>query len=330
MLARAFQRYLGVDLSTVAGRALIEERYWSLRQQVPIIYVLGLVNLSAMEIAADRSLSLGFNLPTFILMCALLRLRSWFGEGSEAASHEMMVRRMSQTVFFAAAVCVAVCWRCLYLLGVGDTASHMAVILFGGLTAIGVAYGSDCAARCRPYSLDPHHWTDFVGRGLVSKEREFVGAAFGLVVVAGLTVQLLSAHSKHFTNVIRSRSNIAVDQKRAEHAHQEAMIAAPTDFLTGLPNRRAFVSALEDAIAARAGRFSLAILDLNRFKAVNDTFGHAIGDKLLEEVALRLGKAVGEQRDGCAPRGRRVRIAPRIAAIASRTHAGSARRFSSG
>ncbi len=294
MLARAFQRYLGVDLSTVAGRALIEERYWSLRQQVPIIYVLGLVNLSAMELAADRSLSLGFNLPTFILMCALLRLRSWFGEGSETASHELMVWRMTQTVLFAAAVCAAVCWRCLYLLGVGDTASHMAVILFGGLTAIGVAYGLTAlpAAGRIPLVL-------IIGPislvAAYSKEREFVGAAFGLVVVAGLTVQLLSAHSKHFTSVVRSRSNIALDQKRAERAHQEAMIAASTDFLTGLPNRRAFVSALEDAIAARAGRFSLAILDLNRFKAVNDTFGHAIGDKLLEEVALRLGKAVGSK-----------------------------------
>jgi hypothetical protein len=52
MLARAFQRYLGIDLSTTSGRALIEERYWSLRHQVPIVYTLGL-NLSAMELDAD-------------------------------------------------------------------------------------------------------------------------------------------------------------------------------------------------------------------------------------------------------------------------------------
>jgi diguanylate cyclase (GGDEF)-like protein len=292
MLARAFMRYLGVDLSTTSGRALIEERYWSLRQQVPIVYVLGLVNLSAMELAAGRSLSLGFNLPTLILMCALIRLRDWFGQGSEATNHELMVRRMGQTVVFAAAVCAAVCWRCLYLLGVGDTASHMAVILFGGLTAIGVAYGLTAlpAAGRVPLLL-------IIGPIAVvaaySRERQFVGAAFGLVVVAILTLRILTAHSKHFTHVVRSRSNIALDQERAEHAHQEAMIAASTDFLTGLPNRRAFVAAIQEAIAERAGRFSLAILDLNRFKAVNDTFGHVIGDKLLEEVALRLRKAVG-------------------------------------
>ena len=241
MLARAFQRYLGVDLSTVAGRALIEERYWSLRQQVPIIYLLGLVNLSAMEIAADRSLSLGFNLPTFILLCALLRLRSWFGEGSETASHELMVRRMTpDCVFRSRRLPRGVCCAASTSSSVGDTASHMAVILFGGLTAIGVAYGLTAlpAAGRIPLVL-------IIGPislvAAYSNEREFVGAAFGLVVVAGLTVQLLSAHSKHFTSVVRSRSNIACEQKRAERAHQEAMIAATTDFLTGLPNRRAFV-----------------------------------------------------------------------------------------
>jgi diguanylate cyclase (GGDEF)-like protein len=294
MLARAFHRYLGVDLSTQSGRALIEERYWSLRHQVPTVYLLGLVNLSAMELAANRSLSLGVNLPTFILICALIRVRSWFGEGSEVASHEAMVRQMGHTVVFAAAVCIAVCWRCLYLLGVGDTASHMAVILFGGLTAIGVAYGLTAlpAAGRIPLAL-------IIGPIAVvaaySNEREFVGAAFGLIVVAMLTLRLLNAHSRHFTNVVRSRSNIADEQERAEHAHKEAIVAATTDFLTGLPNRRAFVAALDQAIATRAGKFSVAILDLNRFKAVNDTFGHGIGDRLLEEVALRLRKAVGRR-----------------------------------
>jgi diguanylate cyclase (GGDEF)-like protein len=294
MLARIFQRYLGVDLSTASGRALIEERYWSLRHQMPIIYVLGLVNLSAMELAANRTLALGPNLPTFILACALLRLRSWFGESSEAASHRAMVRQMGWTVFFAAAVCAAVCWRCVYLLQIGDAESHMAVILFGGLTAIGVAYGLTAlpAAGRIPLLL-------IIGPisivAALSGEHAFMGAAFGLVVVAALTFQLLSSHNEHFTHVVESRSHIADQQERIEQARHEAMIAATTDFLTGLPNRRAFVEALEEALATRTGGFALAILDLNRFKAVNDIFGHAMGDRLLEEVAVRLGEAVGER-----------------------------------
>ena len=295
MLTRLMHNYLGVDVTTASGRALIEERYWSLRRQVPIIYALGLVNLSAMEVAANRPLSIGLNLPTFILVCCLIRLRDWFGRDSgQLATYRTMVTRMGQTVIFAAAVCLAVCARCLYLLQVGDTASHMAVILFGGLTAIGVAYGLTAlpAAGRIPLLL-------IIGPisvvAALSKERQFMGAAFGLVVVAVLTLRLLTSHSRHFTSVVRSRSLIAGEQQRAELAHQEAMVAATTDFLTGLPNRRAFVSALDAATRDRPGRFSLAIIDLDRFKMVNDTFGHVIGDRLLEEVARRLVKAVGKR-----------------------------------
>ncbi|MGN6850660.1 MAG: putative bifunctional diguanylate cyclase/phosphodiesterase [Sphingomicrobium sp.] len=285
------QLRVDADLSTASGRAVVEERYWSLRRQVPIIYLLGLVNLSAMELATGGTLGIGMNLPTFVAACGVLRLIQWFGP-SNHVPHSTMVSRMRQTVWFATAVCTAVCLRCLYLLQVGDAASHMAVMLFGGLTAIGVAYGLTAlpAAGRIPLLLII---APISIAALVSKEPEFAGAAFGLVVVAALTMRLLNAHSAHFTDVILSRSRIAHEQQKVEHAHQEAVVAATTDFLTGLPNRRAFVAALEAAANEEHRRFVVAILDLDRFKAVNDTFGHAAGDQLLKCVADRLIRVIG-------------------------------------
>jgi diguanylate cyclase (GGDEF)-like protein len=61
-----------------------------------------------------------------------------------------------------------------------------------------------------------------------------------------------------------------------------------TDFLTGLPNRRGLERALtrELALAERSGQpLSLVLFDLDAFKRVNDTFGHAAGDKALRLVA---------------------------------------------
>ena len=77
---------------------------------------------------------------------------------------------------------------------------------------------------------------------------------------------------------------------RLERAHRSAMAEALTDPLTGLANRRALELALE-AAAQSGGRdetappFALAHLDLDFFKQVNDTHGHAAGDAVLTEVA---------------------------------------------
>lgn len=85
------------------------------------------------------------------------------------------------------------------------------------------------------------------------------------------------------------------ERKKAEH---EIMRLAHYDPLTGLANRRSFTSRLEAEIAASAlggkgggqnggkrGQLALMLLDLDRFKEVNDLFGHAAGDAVLQKVA---------------------------------------------
>jgi diguanylate cyclase (GGDEF)-like protein len=80
------------------------------------------------------------------------------------------------------------------------------------------------------------------------------------------------------------------------HAESEANRLAHHDALTGLPNRVLFYKELEEAIAAGgADELVVYCLDLDGFKPVNDTFGHAAGDAVLKQVAERLKAQAGDR-----------------------------------
>ncbi|MES9856949.1 MAG: diguanylate cyclase [Sedimenticola sp.] len=99
----------------------------------------------------------------------------------------------------------------------------------------------------------------------------------------GIGVMLINGERK-FTGVIRD----ITDRKQAE---KEVRRLAMTDPLTGLANRNRFHTSLEAALkmAERKNwQVALVTLDLDRFKPVNDSYGHQVGDELLKQVAGRL------------------------------------------
>jgi diguanylate cyclase (GGDEF)-like protein/PAS domain S-box-containing protein len=85
---------------------------------------------------------------------------------------------------------------------------------------------------------------------------------------------------------------------RTPHKRAEAQIARLVhhDLLTGMPNRAAFTACIEatvDAARKDGGTLALMCLDIDRFKEVNDVFGHMAADEFLVQLAKRLQAAVG-------------------------------------
>ena len=89
----------------------------------------------------------------------------------------------------------------------------------------------------------------------------------------------------------------ASDLTKMRQSEVELDRLARQDSLTGLPNREVLRRALDDALISavrRKHRCSVFLLDLDRFKAVNDTLGHPAGDTLLRLVSLRLREVIGD------------------------------------
>ncbi|WP_294640364.1 sensor domain-containing diguanylate cyclase [uncultured Aureimonas sp.] len=131
----------------------------------------------------------------------------------------------------------------------------------------------------RPDGMVRH--ADVSGEAVIS--REVVRALFGVV--------------QDVTRQVEIERGLEASRRAAEAEAARATALAETDALTGLANRRRVLGALDEAVreAARSGgALSIAMLDVDHFKRVNDTHGHAAGDFALQSVASTARAAVGQ------------------------------------
>jgi diguanylate cyclase (GGDEF)-like protein/putative nucleotidyltransferase with HDIG domain len=112
----------------------------------------------------------------------------------------------------------------------------------------------------------------------------------------GVESPRIAAFGREDEELLTAVSHQVAAAVRVAKLHQAAKTAAATDPLTGLPNRRTFFERLERELAGRDSEpLSVAILDANGLKALNDGFGHAAGDEALVRVGGILQAGV---RDG--------------------------------
>jgi diguanylate cyclase (GGDEF)-like protein/PAS domain S-box-containing protein len=157
---------------------------------------------------------------------------------------------------------------------------------------------------------------DVVGRPLPSvpagKQREtsdLRDRVLGGESILGLEVQRQKADGTLFdlsttlaplreaSGEIKGYLAIAADITARKLAERQVEFLAYRDVLTGLPNRLLLQDRFGQAVAHAErmhSRLALLFLDLDNFKTINDSLGHAVGDALLKDIALRLGECVRE------------------------------------
>lgn len=162
--------------------------------------------------------------------------------------------------------------------------------------------------ECAPDAIMVHIGTALMaGLGVVALNDTNV---FLFFAVAGFFGILQVAFGRHRSDRERSQEQEAKHIAELKHyidelerSHERYRRAAHYDSLTGLSNRDQFIEMIDRLLQRCAGRprqrFGLLYLDMRRFKTVNDSLGHEIGDKLIKNVAGRLSEIVsGDQMIG--------------------------------
>lgn len=146
---------------------------------------------------------------------------------------------------------------------------------------------ADARFRDNPLVTGAPDIRSYLGVPLVDRE----GHALGTLCVIDRVARV---HDEWMRQIMHTLASAVTANLELRRALKLSSAAASTDALTGLPNRRAVVRKLGEAMA-RGEPVAVLALDLDHFKEANDAFGHAAGDELLRLAAQRI---TSEMREG--------------------------------
>lgn len=273
-----------------ASPELIRAQLASFAKKIPLLYFILTVDCVTVAYSHFGKVPplLGIVLPVLFVSFALGRLVVWARAPERDMSDQDIVRLLGRLYSVGLGIGVfVVCWA-MALMAYGDTESrgHVAVVV--GITVFAATFLL-MHARAAAALLTAIVVLPFSAYLLASGDGTYAAIAVNLLLVTGAMMAILYSVSRDFERMVDAQ----VETKRLS---DENARLAKTDMLTSLPNRRQFFQRLEDRIVSQpAARFAVGVIDLDGFKAVNDLYGHVVGDEVLVQVGERLTGVCGDR-----------------------------------
>lgn len=285
--------FLGLFAFDTDDPDLAQAQFRSCAKQIPLLYLILIANAVAIIFVFARSDYLFRTVVTPSIVCILALIRAawwWRHDGGKALPHAETVRLIRRTCNLSVVMTLAFDLWCMWIYPLGDVASKSHLTFFLGLTQVSSVF---CLMSMRAAAMRVavtstlafvafFGWAD--GGQMLFEAMILACVGCGMMVVA-------HRYNLDFADLIRSQRDLRSRQIETERLSEENLRVSLTDSLTGLPNRRHLLAAL-DRLQARPDAApdtrAVVFIDLDGFKAVNDVHGHQAGDALLSSLSARL------------------------------------------
>lgn len=277
---------------------LVREQFRMLTQQIPLLHCLILMCVVPFAVAFHGRTPFTFSvvLPLITILFSGSRVVQWMRAARivDEMPDDKMQAAMRHSRFMAAVFTGAL--AIAYVVGIRGLGEYEQAVCLTTVW-IGAVAGGFCT-----FAL-PVAAISIIGAATAVTATHFLLSGNVLIITTGallcmiacVMVGMVRKISASFNELVTTRALVGLEQIRTAEARDAATRLANSDFLTGLANRRHFVAELERRVSDRDAQFAVAMIDLNGFKPINDTFGHAVGDETLVEVGRRLERALGNK-----------------------------------